>query len=252
MIRGCVYLLIVFMISGCKRENKDTYQTYLEEKYKYHVKLGREINEKFERNGWIIEVLLEEKNGCATIREYAPASGFYEKIFKYYPDGTLKEQYQLICGLMFDEWRSFNEEFDMFGYVNASDRFWNSSIKHEHIIRLLEAENWFDRQTGENKIYPNEVLPGNGEFYRQLHKHFSIEFSPAVYKDGKEIKPPIWYIFITPDFDNGSTTLYTVDGLTGMFTIKEINNIFKDKMSYYSVFEWQWYAGNPKLIYEFD
>lgn len=242
--RFYLIIAILFALNSCKQENENTYKTYLAEKYQYKVRFGRK-NAAFERNGWLIEV--KNRNGNTVIHEYSPASEFYEIYSSYFPDGTLKETYPSVCNLIFDRWRFYDDYEEMYGDIETSTRFWNSSIKKEDIIQLLEDEGWFNRSTGASRIYPDEVLPLTGEFYKRLYKHFRIEFSPNVYKDGEEIKPPVWYAFVTPDLDNGLTTLYTVNGHTGEFTVKQINNIMKDDAAYYHLFEWQWYVSNPDI-----
>ena len=243
-----IILLIVFSFNSCSRnhsdENPDNYKTYLFDKYQYEIKSDKKVNIQFEQKGWIVELLFKDKNGCTQIREYSPASEFYEIYTEYFKDGTRRETYKSVCNSKFGEWEFYSDSYNMFGSMDMDSRFWNSGVKHTGIIKLLEKEGWFNLQTGENRIYPDEILPVNGEFYKRLHKHIRIEFSPNVYKECKEVKPPLWYVFITPALDNSPTTIYTINGHTSEFTVTEDPDFSKKELKDYSFFEWQWHVSN--------
>ena len=81
-------------------------------------------------------------------------------------------------------------------------------------MELLEKEGWFNRETGENKVTGEAVLPTTGAFYRTIIGYMDISYIlPERSRTGRSY----WHIEIEPR-SLGYVTTYIIDGETGEFS----------------------------------
>ena len=167
-----------------------------------------------EQDGWLIEKSHMWESG-PFYNEYAPAKGFY-KIHKwFYPSGTMRSKIVLLGGVAIGIYEEYDEAGNPIKVVDEDKKF--GKIKPKDIVELLEKEEWFNRETGENKITEKEVLPTTGVFYRAIIKYTRITYIP---QERSRTGRAHWRIRINPRFW-GYTTIYVVDGDTGEFTKEE-------------------------------
>ncbi|SUB67799.1 Uncharacterised protein [Porphyromonas endodontalis] len=167
-----------------------------------------------EQDGWLIEKSSMWPSG-PFYNEYAPAKDFY-KIHKwFYPSGTMRSKIVLLGGVAIGIYEEYDEAGNPIKVVDEDKKF--GKIKPKDIVELLEKEEWFNRETGENKITEKEVLPTTGVFYRAIIKYTRITYIP---QERSRTGRAHWRIRINPRFW-GYTTIYVVDGDTGEFTKEE-------------------------------
>ena len=170
--------------------------------------------------GWLVEVWAMNKVNYGVCKEYAPASEFYRIYKEYYLTGMIRERVKFMSGVAFGRREYFDENGNCIKIVDENKKF--GVIKKEYILDLLEKEGWFNRETGENIITDDAVLPTNYSFYREITRYITITFKRAVVNNqGKEIEPPKWFIKIEPR-NRGEVTNYVIDGNTGLFEKKEV------------------------------
>ncbi|MDR2919194.1 MAG: hypothetical protein LBV72_07515 [Tannerella sp.] len=205
------------------------------------------------RGNWIINlwetVYSNNEKGLSSI-EYAPAEYFYHVEKRYYPDGTINEKIKIMCGVWIER-----EYFYADGRVLKRD--FEAKSSGETILKLLENEGWFNRQTGNMKIVHIErdslgqpycvekgvkKLQQDGCFYKEISRYIDMIYY------GLPLRPsptdhPYWYVMIRShdgktfvgDWRDGSLNgeeffyyvVYKINGDTGEYTkeIKERNTI---------------------------
>lgn len=205
------------------------------------------------RGNWIIslweQVFPSNKKWLSSI-EYAPAEYFYHVEKRYYPNGTIKEKIKIMCGVWIEKGYYYED-----GRVSKRDFEANSS--REVVLKLLEDEGWFNRQTGEIKIVHIErdssgqpyciekgvkKLQQNGRFYKEISRYMDMNYQNIPLRSGPT-DYPYWYVTIRShdlktfvgDWRDGSLNgeeffyylIYKINGDTGEFTkeIKERNTI---------------------------
>ena len=197
--------------------NKDSVQV---EYYDFNITQNGTRSLAYERgDGWLIEWRSMKNMTTGGCKEYAPAADFYELQKSFYLNGMIKERGKLMSRVAFGRREYFDENGKCIKIVDEDKKF--GAVKREDIIQLLEKEGWFNRQTGENIITEDSVLPTDYKLYRNMERYMSISFKRAVIDNqGNEIEPPKWFIEIDP-CHRGEMTNYIVDGNTGKFEKKE-------------------------------
>ncbi len=192
--------------------NKDSAQI---EYYNFNITQNGTRSVAYERgDGWLVEWWSMKDSSYGACKEYAPANDFYVIYKEYHLNGIIKERGKFMP-VAFGRREYFDENGNCIKIVDEDKKF--GAIKRADIIQLLEKEGWFNRQTGENIITKDSVLPINYNFYREIMQYMSISFKRAVIDNhGKETEPPKWFIEIEPR-NNMHITRYIIDGNTGKF-----------------------------------
>lgn len=168
-----------------------------------------------EQDGWIIEKGSMWEELGAFYNEYAPAKDFY-KIHKwFYSNGMLREKIILFGNEAIGIYEEYDREGNLIKIVDEDKKF--GKIKPKDIVELLEKEGWFNRETGENKITREAVLPTTGVFYRTLIGYMRITY---VLPERSQTGRSYWRVSINPR-SLGYTTIYIIDGETGEFSKEE-------------------------------
>jgi len=195
--------------------NKDSVQI---EYYDFNITENGTQSVAYERgDGWLIEWRSMKNMTTGGCKEYAPAADFYELQKSFYLNGMIKERGKVMSKVAFGMREYFDENGNCIKIVDEDKKF--GAIKREDILQLLEKEGWFNRQTGENIITKDSVLPTDYKLYREMtHQLISITFKRAVVnKQGKETEPPKWFVTIYPETKKYYVTRYIIDGNTGEF-----------------------------------
>ena len=217
-----IFLLCFVPIVGCAQPlseqliKRDTTMLQQREVERYDFEATKNGTEAaiVEQDGWLIEKSSMWPSG-PFYNEYAPAKDFY-KIHKwFYPSGTMRSKIVLLGGVAIGIYEEYDEAGNPIKVVDEDKKF--GKIKPKDIVELLEKEEWFNRETGENKITEKEVLPTTGVFYRAIIKYTRITYIP---QERSQTGRAHWRIRINPCFW-GHTTIYVVDGDTGEFTKEE-------------------------------
>ncbi|WP_368656466.1 hypothetical protein [Porphyromonas macacae] len=191
------------------------------ERYDFEATKNGTIDVITEQDGWIIEKSSMYSSG-PLYDEYAPAKDFYKIQKKFYPNGILRRKTPLFGGVVIGIREEYDREGNLIKVVDEDRKF--GKIKPRDIVELLEKEGWFNRETGENKVTEEAVLPTTGAFYRAIIKHLDINYVlPERSRTGRSY----WHIEIEPRFF-GYVTTYIIDGETGEFS-KEKKFVMKYK-----------------------
>ena len=164
----------------------------------------------FLKKDWLITLSKLDDRG-AWSAEYSPAHDFYVVGKTFYPNGSLHSKGRSFGRVPIGIYEEYDEVGNLIKVVDEDKKF--GKIKPKDIVKLLEKEGWFNRETGENKITEKEVLPTTGVFYREIIKYVQIRYVPKQATGEKSY----WKIVIEPRFMMWITT-YIVDGETGEFT----------------------------------
>ena len=170
-------------------------------------------------NGWLVDISAMKNMNYGYCTEYAPSVEFYEIQKTYHLNGIVKGRGKFMSNVAFGRREYFDENGNCIKIVDEDKKF--GAITPQDIIKLLEKEGWFDRQTGKNIITNDSILPTNYRFYREIMQYINITFKRSVInKQGEEIEPPKWFIKINPRHKR-DITQYIIDGRTGKFEKKE-------------------------------
>lgn len=167
-----------------------------------------------EKNGWVIKKV-RFSGGMAWYEEYAPAKYFYDIVKNFYSNGMIRSRCKGLGSLAFGIREEFDEQGNLIKLVDEDKKF--GKIKPIDIVELFEKEGWFNRETGENKVARDSILPTNGYFYEKIIGFMRISFVSREYSKTGNC---FWEIRIEPRF-NMHPTYYVIDGETGQFTKKE-------------------------------
>jgi len=185
-----------------------------------------------ERGGWIIRA---DGWGILSSTEYAPSEYFYEVYKQYHANGIIRERTKMMCNVMIESLEIFNQSGKLTRIVESDSK--SAIFTREDVLRLLESEGWFNRQTGEMSMLcierdasgiPYYVDKGikkmktDGTFYKEISNHIHIDYT-LLYGDYHN-RPAYWYVKIYSYdgklYDNYYYyyTLYTIDSKTGEYT----------------------------------
>ncbi|SUB89887.1 Uncharacterised protein [Porphyromonas macacae] len=212
-------LLCLLQTAGCAQPmskqpvKKDTIMQQSREVERYDFEATKNGTEAvvIEQDGWIIEKSSMWPSG-PFYNEYAPAKDFYEIQKLFYPSGIMRTKTAFLGNVVIGIREEYDREGNLIKVVDEDRKF--GKIKPRDIVELLEKEGWFNRETGENRITEEAILPTTGAFYRAIIKHLDIIYIlPERSRTGRSY----WHIEIEPRFF-GYVTTYIIDGETGEFS----------------------------------
>ena len=181
------------------------------ERYDFEATKNGTIDVITEQDGWIVEKSSMWSDG-ALYNEYAPAKDFYKIQKWFYPSGIMRTKTPLFGGVVIGIREEYDREGNLIKVVDEDRKF--GKIKPRDIVELLEKEGWFNRETGENRITGEAVLPTTGAFYRILISYMRITYVlPERSRTGRSY----WRVSINPR-SLGYITTYIIDGETGEFS----------------------------------
>ena len=215
-------LLYLLQMAGCaqtiskQQTKKDTVMQQSKEIERYDFESTQNGTKAVttEQNGWIIEKSSMHSSG-PIYNEYAPAKDFYKIQKWFYLNGVMRTKIPHFGGVVIGVYEEYDREGNPIKIVDEDKKF--GKIKPRDIVKFLEKEGWFNRETGENKVTEKEVLPTTGVFYREIIKYMRITYIP---QERSQTGRAHWRISINPGFW-GHTTIYVIDGETGEFTKEE-------------------------------
>ena len=189
--------------------------------FAYVERLEKETRDNnVERDGWYIQL---HSADWPVIVEYAPADDNVYYILKnFYPNGMIHNRGKHLGIVKFGLWEHFNRHGKLVKVVDEDAKF--GEVKWYDVIALLEKEGWFNRQTGEINIRDSWAQQGpaipNGKFTYKINRLIHFVFFPAEKKNGKEVKLPVWKVFIY-ESETNMETIYEINGHTGKYKKKQ-------------------------------
>ena len=239
MKRFILLIIVLTCITSCYVQKRNDMRWHIEhydfgvpEKYDpFNKTEGGTKGVIYERNGWIIDTWEKRDSGKGYQEEYAPAFYFYEIIKAYHPNGMLQRRGKYTCGMAFGKWEYFDEKGNLIKVEDCDAPLEGVRIKREDVLDILEKAGVFNRRNGKHCIIDNMTmdkkdltnpLKTDGTFYKILSGYIKFRFAPAEMEDGKEIKPPMWYV-VYHCYDNviEYVTAYQINAHTGQYVIKK-------------------------------
>jgi len=223
------FLVCIFIITDCTSDETNLKEKYKSEglgqieQYDFDISDGGEKSVVYDRNDdWRIHVWAKPRDATGSINEYAPAIDFYVIVKEFHPNGMIKKRGKcMFPDLKFGKWEYFDKKGNLIRVDDEDTKFEGIEITREDMLKILELEGWFNRNTGASKIYrPDGVYPTNGEMYSTLSSRLYIGLIPALIEEGKEIRPPIWWANIRTSFGYTDYTMdYRINAHTGEYLI---------------------------------
>jgi len=179
----------------------------------------------YEQNGWMIFIDVKNDQGEGYATETAPASDFYQIVKYYHPNGMLKSRVKNMLGITFGKKEFFDERGNLIKVEDRDAQYEGVRIKREDVLEILEKAGLLNRQTGEHRFFGKlSQSKTDGSLYWSLDNEVRFRFKPVEIENGKEVKPPMWYVYYRyiVEFTN---TLYKkvfeINAQTGQYNIKE-------------------------------
>ena len=196
--------------------------------FAYVERLEKETRDNnVERDGWYIKLF---SGGWPAIVEYAPADDNVYYILKnFYPNGIIHKRGKMIGYVKFGLWEHFNRHWKLVKVIDEDAKF--GEVKWYDVVALLEKEGWFNRQTGEINIRCNHIkspMKPDGSFTYDINHNIHFVFFPAEKKNGREVKPPVWKVFIY-ESETYMETTYEINRHTGEYKKKQERRLFNDE-----------------------
>jgi len=179
----------------------------------------------YERDGWMIFILMKNGDGEGYATETAPAADFYQIVKYYHPNGMLKSRVKNMLGITFGKKEFFDERGNLIKVEDRDAQYEGVRIKREDVLEILEKIGLLNRQTGEHRFFGKLTrLKTDGSLYRNLDNKVRFRFKPAEMKNGKEVKPPMWYVnyrYIVEFTNTGYDNVLEINAQTGQYYLKE-------------------------------
>jgi len=179
----------------------------------------------YEQNGWIIFVNRKNDQGKGFATETAPAADFYQIVKYYHPNGMLKSRVKNMLGITFGKKEFFDERGNLIKVEDMDAQYEGVRIKREDVLEILEKIGLLNRQTGEHRFFGKLTrLKTDESFYRSLDNKVMFSFIPAEIENGKEVKPPMWYVdysYIVEFTNTGYDNVLEINAQTGQYYLKE-------------------------------